>query len=206
MQVRPVRVSLYVVVPTLALALAGCGSSSSSSASPKAVSTVTSQSPSKAPAAAASDTTAPTASGTAAVGPVNPTASPKPKQTQVKLRVLKKGGATIALADVRINGQAFVFVVDTGATSTLVDKTVATALKLVPTGKSVPISGVAGSGVAQTVRVTNWSVGDSKLPASNLVTLSGGGIGGTAGLLGSDVLSRFGKITIDYANQVASLG
>jgi predicted aspartyl protease len=137
---------------------------------------------------------------------VNPTATPKPKHARITLRVLKHSGATVALADVSIHGKAFVFVVDTGATTTLVDSAVARSLNLRPTGKAVPITGVAGGSSAPTVRITDWRLGGSALPASNVVTLPGGGVGGTAGLLGSDILSRFGKITIDYDGQVATLG
>lgn len=169
--------SLSVVVAVIALA--SCGSSSS--------------------------TAGPDAAASAALGPVNPSASPKPKHTTIRLRVLKRSGSTVALADVVISGHPLVFIVDTGATTTLVTQAVATELKLPTVGKPVHVTGVAGGSVAHAVRVNTWTLGGSRLPASNVVTLADS-VGGTAGLLGSDILSRFGKITIDYERQTATLG
>lgn len=53
------------------------------------------------------------------------------------------------------------------------------------------------------VQVRRWSVGDVQLPPTAIVEANlpfGGANGGVQGLLGSDMLSRFDVVTIDYAH------
>ena len=61
--------------------------------------------------------------------------------------------------------------------------------------------------MARRVRVSNWNVGGVPLP--NVVVSSApiAGLNAHAfGLLGSDVLSRFGSVTIDYHDKQLILG
>ncbi|MBV9683705.1 MAG: hypothetical protein JO046_18080, partial [Solirubrobacterales bacterium] len=56
-------------------------------------------------------------------------------------------------------------------------------------------------------RLSNWSIGGQPLPsvvASSSPIVGTGGFG--FGLLGSDVLSRFGSVTIDYRDKLLTLG
>jgi len=61
--------------------------------------------------------------------------------------------------------------------------------------------------LARRVRVSSWNVGGVPLPT---VVVSSSPIAGLNahpfGLVGSDVLSRFGSVTIDYANKQLILG
>lgn len=118
-----------------------------------------------------------------------------------------KDGATAVFARVVIHGHAYPFLVDTGATVTLLDPAIARRLHLKRVGKPHRFCGVTGCSTARRVRLRRWSVGSQPLP--NVVVSSApiAGTGGQAfGLLGSDVLSKFGSVTIDYANHQLILG
>lgn len=171
-----------------ALTLVACGSSSE-------------QSPNRVQAASAA------ASGVPSVGPTNPTQTPAPRPATVDLQVLKRNGAALVIAPVIVNGKTYQFIVDTGATATLVDTSYAKALGLKNSGKArIPVTGVTGSGSAYLATISNWKIGRASIPTST-VTVSTIRLGiGIVGLLGSDVLSTFGKVTIDYNAQKASLG
>lgn len=123
-------------------------------------------------------------------------------QQRVRLKVIAaKGRNTIALVPVFINGRGpYPFALDTGASQSLIDSTLAHALRLRVVGKSPPLHGITGGGRGQSVQVNNWRAGGVRLPADTISSfrlLTGRG-NGPAGLLGSDVLSRYGKIAVDY--------
>jgi predicted aspartyl protease len=152
--------------------------------------------------------TAAAASAEPTVGPTNATASPNPQPAAIDLQVIKRNGAALIIAPVKIQGKTYDFIVDTGATATLIDTSYAKVLGLKKTKNApIPISGVTGSSTAYLATISNWSIGRARIPTSTITVgnLSLGG-GELVGLLGSDVLSTFGKITIDYANQRATLG
>ena len=121
--------------------------------------------------------------------------------------MVKRGGATVVLAPVVIHGRTYAFIVDTGATVTVVDQSYAAALGLKKTKAApIPVVGVTGSGSAFLATISDWEIGRAKIPTST-ITISTIHLGtGIVGLLGSDVLSTFGKVTIDYSSQKASLG
>jgi len=93
-------------------------------------------------------------------------------------------------------------VLDTGAESSLIDSTVARQAGLSVVGGPEPISGVGGVQQAVPVQINKWSVGKLQLPPTTIDSASfqddrlGNGI---VGLLGSDVLSQFGTVTINYS-------
>lgn len=133
------------------------------------------------------------------------------------LRVLTRKGHTIAVANVTLNGHGpYPFIVDTGASTSVVDTAVARAVGLPTSGKSEEISGVGCSAKAKRATVTSWSVGSVELPKDTVSVLTLGGGGGSAtsgnktsafgGLLGSDVLSKFGEVALDYGKQRLRLG
>jgi predicted aspartyl protease len=126
----------------------------------------------------------------------------------VPLVILKaRDGETLALARVIVHGRAFPFLIDTGSSKTLVDTALARRLHLKTVGRPISVTGVGCSESARKVRLNRWSIGGQPLP--NIVATSStiAGSGGKAfGLLGSDVLSHFGAIGIDYAHGQLTLG
>lgn len=126
----------------------------------------------------------------------------------VPLIILKaRDGETVAVAKVMIHGRRFPFVIDTGAAKTLVDTALARELHLKTVGKPISVTGVGCSEAARKVRLRSWNIGGQALP--NIIATSSNVAlfrGKPAGLLGSDVLSRFGAIGIDYAHGQLTLG
>jgi predicted aspartyl protease len=126
----------------------------------------------------------------------------------IPLIILKaRDGETLALARVIIHGRAFPFLIDTGSSKTLVDVALARKLHLKQLGKPIKVTGVGCSESASKVRLGGWSIGGQLLPKIVATSSVIAGANGKAfGLLGSDVLSHFGTISIDYAHGVLTLG
>jgi predicted aspartyl protease len=126
----------------------------------------------------------------------------------VPLAILKaKDGETLALARVIVHGHAFPFLIDTGSSKTLVDDALAKKLHLKTVGRPIKVTGVGCSEAARKVRLKGWSIGGQRLPSIVATSSVIAGANGKAfGLLGSDVLSHFGAIGIDYAHGVLTLG
>lgn len=131
--------------------------------------------------------------------------------TTEKVKVVHgQNGATLVLLPVKINGQGpFTFALDTGASTSLIDRPLAQQLKLPQNGTPQPIAGVSGKEQSIPVKVNTWSVGTKiTLPAS---TVSSANLfasqrsSGLQGLVGSDIWSQFGKITIDYSAQTLTV-
>ena len=137
--------------------------------------------------------------------------APLPKgELAVRLLVLHgPGGTAMALVPVYINGKGpFTFALDTGASHTLIDRDIAEQLNLEAVGEPVETTGVSAEAEAIPVRVRNWRVGDIKLPARTLITLRMAEPNRRfklQGLLGSDILSQFGVVEINYNGQVLTL-
>jgi hypothetical protein len=123
----------------------------------------------------------------------------------VRLKVVKAhNGATLALAPVFIRGKGpFIFAVDTGASQSVVDSSLVKRLHL-QQGRSETVTGISCSSNVLEVKVQHWSVGRVDLPARMVAStnLPGKGSNGLQGLLGSDILSQFGAITLDYKHQM----
>jgi hypothetical protein len=136
-----------------------------------------------------------------------PAASPTGGAEQaVRLVVLQgPGGSTLALAPVFIDGRGpFAFALDTGASYSVIDQELADELNLPSAGPPVEVTGVAATAEAGQVRAGGWRVGVVPLPGDTMVTLDLSEPNRRLklrGLLGSDVLSRFGAVTVDYAHQ-----
>lgn len=120
----------------------------------------------------------------------------------IPARVVHTATATIVLVPVCVSGQGpYPFILDTGAAHSLVDRSLADRLHLVVTGRTTPATGVACTAAAEEIQVANWSLGPVPLRAQTLASLStvaAPGGPGIAGLLGSDVWSRFGQFRLDY--------
>ncbi len=123
----------------------------------------------------------------------------------ISLGTIASVSATTLYVPVCVDGSGpYPFLLDTGASASIVDTQLAQQLKL---HKSAPAQRTIGTGCTSTrskVQVEKWSMGGMTLSPQSLLTgdLSGFGLGNTpAGILGSDVLSRFGAIRIDYRAQ-----
>jgi hypothetical protein len=156
--------------------------------------------------ALAAATTALAAPATGAA-PAHAAAAPSPP-VQVPILVLHgSGGQALVIAPVSIKGRRALFVVDTGASASLIDKRTAKKLRLPKVGRVQHFSGVGCGGSAQPVRVSNWSLGSLRLASRRISSTKFAFAGGrVVGLLGSDVLSSFGKVSIDFTHNVMTLG
>lgn len=125
-------------------------------------------------------------------------------EATVELVVLKgPGRGTMAFVPVYIRGQGpFAFALDTGASHSAIDAAVARQLDLPAVGGSVEVTGVAANSQAVPLRVDNWSLGERvELESQVVVALAlshGAQAEGLQGLIGSDILSKYDRVTIDY--------
>jgi hypothetical protein len=118
-------------------------------------------------------------------------------------------GATEVLLPVTINGRGpFTFLLDTGASTSVIDTPIAQRLGLPQTGGPVPISGVASQTTEVPVGIKSWHIGKINLPSMSVGSLAlyGSQRGqGLQGLIGSDIWDRFGSITINYGSQTLTV-
>jgi predicted aspartyl protease len=129
-----------------------------------------------------------------------------PGSQRVPMTVIRSGASTVAVVAVTLEGGAPKrFALDTGASSSVVDRKVAQQLSLPPVGWPGNAAGVSCSAKSQPVHVDSWKVGAVALPAQDVDSIALP-VPGLDGLLGSDVLSRFGTVTIDYAASTLVLG
>jgi predicted aspartyl protease len=142
----------------------------------------------------------------------SPIASTPGAERTIPLQVIQApNGSTLALVPVYIDGKGpFAFALDTGASQSTLDLDLVHRLDLPLAGSAGRVVGVAGAERAQAVKLQQWRVGDVQLPPRTAITvdLPGPNQSGTGldGLLGSDVLSQFGVITVDYQRQQLILG
>lgn len=128
-----------------------------------------------------------------------PAAVSDPAAAAVPMKIVHSDTETLALVPVTFGSHdSMMFVLDTGSSTSVVDRAVAQRLSLAPMGPAQHVAGVSCATTTQPVHVDAWRVGAVALPAQNLdgIALA---IPGLTGLLGSDVLYRFGTITVDYA-------
>jgi predicted aspartyl protease len=127
----------------------------------------------------------------------------------VAIQVLKHGRQVLAVVPVTIDGHGpYTFAIDTGASQSLVDTSVAKELQVKPTGAKHPVAGITAVTTVKTIAVKHWRVGNVALPATTIVETNlpfGNADGGVQGLLGSDMLSQFDVVTIDYTHQLLKL-
>jgi hypothetical protein len=96
----------------------------------------------------------------------------------------------------------FPFVLDSGAEQSTIDAGLARRLHLAAAGPEEQFAGVGCTGTARPVSVAAWSLEGVSLAPQQLTAATLPQIGGKAepmGLLGADVLSRFGAVRIDFA-------
>jgi hypothetical protein len=145
--------------------------------------------------------------GCPAVSP--PTGAGNNAVSRVPLKVIRQGPAAIALAPVCVAGQGpYAFVVDSGATTSSFDSQLAKTLHLASNGPTQTVTGANCTTSETPVSGPGWSVGNVALAPQTISTIDIPGFGlrdAPAGLLGSDVLSRFGAVQLDYQHQSLAL-
>lgn len=115
------------------------------------------------------------------------------------------------LVPIRIGSRGGYFILDTGAQKSMIDSRIARRLGLQQVGRKQVLCGITGCGhPTRAVNVPDWSIGGVALPPTHLSqgTLLALFPGPTvaAGLLGADMLSSYGKINIDFAASLLTLG
>jgi predicted aspartyl protease len=122
---------------------------------------------------------------------------------KVPLTVSVVAGQVAETVDVCIGGQGpYPFILDTGAGQSTIDAGLAHRLQLASSGLATEFAGVGCTGTARPVSVGSWSLDGIALSPQQLTAATlpqMGGKGEPVGLLGSDVLSRFGGIRIDFS-------
>ncbi len=138
------------------------------------------------------------------------TTTPASAGVVVPMTVSTVAGQVAETVNVCIDGQGpFPFVLDSGAGQSSIDAGLADRLHLPVTGPPTQFEGVGCSGRSRPVGVAAWSLEGVSLAAQ--VLSAGrmpqlGGRGEPVGLLGSDVLSRFGAVRLDFARGQLVLG
>ena len=128
---------------------------------------------------------------------------------RIPITVSTVAGQEAELVNVCNGGKGpYPFVVDTGAGESFIDGQLADQLHLPRNGSKTEIAGVGCTGPTQPVRVGSWSVAGVPLDGQIIeaMSLPDSGAGQPVGSLGSDVLSRFGAVRLDFAAQTLTLG
>jgi len=101
------------------------------------------------------------------------------------------------------------FIIDTGAGESVIDARLAKRLQLKHEGPASAIEGVGCEADSTPVEMPSWSAAGATLAPQTITaaTLPDFGTKGQpVGLLGSDVLSRFGAVRIDFVHHTLTLG
>lgn len=128
----------------------------------------------------------------------------------VPVRVAHSQGETFILAVAAVRGSSTGFLIDTGAGNSTIDVRAARKLGLKPAGRARTVTAVSCPARVQPVRIDDWRIGQVKLPATDAVSsksdITDQTKGKVVGLIGSDVLSRYGRVSIDFKGQRLLLG
>jgi len=123
--------------------------------------------------------------------------------TRVPMNVVRSGALVFEFVPVCIAGRGpFPFILDTGASESVVAAGLARVLGLAAIGPAGVASGVNCRAILHNGPPTRWSLGSVPLAPQALPQIAIPLFGATdapAGLLGSDVLSRFGRVRLDFA-------
>lgn len=121
---------------------------------------------------------------------------------RVPLTVSVVAGQVAETVDVCVGDHGpYPFIIDTGTGRSVIDAGLAHRLHLASAGAATEFAGVGCTGTARPVTVGNWSLDGVDLAAQQLSAATLPQMGGKdepVGLLGSDVLSRFGGVRIDF--------
>jgi aspartyl protease len=129
--------------------------------------------------------------------------------TRVPITVSTVAGQVAESLDVCIDGNGpFPFVLDSGAGQSTIDAGLARRLHLAAAGQATEFAGVGCTGSARPVSSGSWTLDGMALDPQQLTAATLPQIGGKGepdGLLGSDVLARFGAVRIDFAGSALVL-
>jgi predicted aspartyl protease len=124
-----------------------------------------------------------------------------------KIEVAHEDGEVLALVAAKVHGEKLAFIVDTGAAQSQLSATVAKKLKLKKVGKPVKVAAAGCTSKSQQVQISDWSIAGHELPTMTIGSATLGiAKGKLAGLLGSDVWSKFGSIEVDYEKETLTVG
>ncbi len=129
--------------------------------------------------------------------------------TRVPMTVSTIAGQVAETVDVCVGAQGpFPFVLDSGAGQSTIDAGLARRLHLASAGPATSFAGVGCTGTARPVAVGAWSLDGVTLAPQQLTAATlpqVGGKGEPVGLVGADVLARFGAVRLDFAAGVIVL-
>ena len=128
------------------------------------------------------------------------------------VKVLRTKSSVEVLVALKIHGKPYYFIVDTGASATVLDSTVAKSLDLAALGSPGKATTIGCSTPLQPVAISDWSIGTQPLPGSVIpsqkTNFAGQKYQGVpvAGLLGADLYYLYGTMSIDFTKATLSLG
>lgn len=127
---------------------------------------------------------------------------------EVRMEVLQFKESTTAIVPVHFGDKGpYRFVLDTGSSISVIDMQLARELRLKFTGRAEPVIGITKQTNARIAQVDRWRLGEIPLKAGTVATLDLPGDGSRlSGLLGSDRLSDFGRVTLDYEHERLTVG
>ena len=127
----------------------------------------------------------------------------------LSIRVVHLGKGAVVLANVCIDGVGpFPFVVDSGSALSVVDTQLSHRFHLHQVGSPELAAGIGCSATVVPEQVSRWSVGNLTLRSQTVLSTALPSLDASQpldGVIGSDVLSRFGAVRIDYRTQTMSL-
>jgi hypothetical protein len=132
----------------------------------------------------------------------------RPSVLAAKIVHIDTGAAV--LVNVCIDGAGpFPFVIDSGSSSSAIDEQLSRRFKLRPVGAREQAAGIACRATVVPEQLSSWSVGGLALRPQVVLSASLPKLEPNqplAGIIGSDVLSRFGSVRIDYQALTVSFG
>jgi len=137
----------------------------------------------------------------------SPAAGGSPSVLPVRIVHLAKGA--VALVGVCIEGAGpFPFVIDSGSALSVIDAQLSRRLHLHQVAAPEKAAGIACSTTVVPEQVSSWSLGGLTLKSQVVLSTAVPNLEASqpvAGVIGSDVLSRFGSVRIDYWARTMSL-
>jgi Aspartyl protease len=128
---------------------------------------------------------------------------------KIPIRVSTVAGQVGEVVNICISGMGpFPFLIDTGSGQTGIDTRLAARLHLADLGSPSEFDGIGCTGSYQDVEVTTWSMDGVALAPQALDATIQPGLGEAGepvGLLGSDVLNRFGAVRLDFKAQTLTV-